>query len=85
MARICEQVQSIPSAERRVYGTPVAPPNGVDLRKNVALDGSTDPASVDRRLASYSATRKQRSLTPPRFLLAFGEQKTGRSVVFYGA
>ena len=50
----------------------------------MALDGSTDHASVDRRLASYSATRKQRPRTPPRFLLAEGEQKRGGVLCFTG-
>ena len=57
---------------------------GMNLRKSIALHGSPDPVSVDRRLASYSAPRNYYSSIPPRFLLAFGEQKPGRSGEFRG-
>ena len=60
-------------------------PAGKELSGTEALHGSTDPASVDRRLASYCMTRKQRSLSPPFVLLAFGEQNKGRRVALYGA
>jgi len=46
-------------------------PNGVDL------SSPPDPVSVEARLVSYTAS-SETDLLPPRFLLAEGEQKTGR-------
>jgi len=63
--------RSAPSSGLSATFSPLLGGNGVDLSY------PPDPVSVEARLVSYTAS-PETDLLPPRFLLAFGEQKTGR-------